>query len=499
MRITPVTRSAPVARAANAPAPAKGRWFGTLEAIVGVLIVTAISAVVPGQWGFVHVQPSPLWIVVLAIAIRYGAPSGYVAGVAAAASQCLMLWLRPEARFQGIPEHALIQPFLFIAVAVVLSHALQGQRQRIARLETANRETTDTLESVTQRYRDLHAVKKTLEKQIVGLPDSVMTLYEVAKGLETLRTDALHPAILALVERFLQTESCTLYRVTDGHVQMLAHLPSMHAINVSPLPMWDGLIEQAVRSRQIVTVRDRLLREGPEAVAKEPIVAAGPLFDANGDVIAVIAVERMPFLALAPTNLRLFRMILDWGSTALQNAARYEETQEHRLVDETTGVYIAPHTMRLVREESERSQRYRLPLSIVTMHVEWMHAVRPEMAANVLATVTAIAQLSLRTVDIIGHHPNPGTFVLILPMTDAAKAEIVVGRIEENLQGIAIRPYTDDTLLTVGFNVLTRDGEAAEPARPRIVARDGVATDEAGYEPVTILYFPEADVAAVGD
>ena len=239
------------------------------------MIVTAIGAVVPGQWGFLHIQPHPLWIVVLAIAIRYGAPSGYIAGVAAAGSQCLMLWLRPEARFQGIPEHALIQPFLFIAVAVVLSHALQGQRQRVAALEATNREAADTLETVTRRYRDVHAIKTALEKQIVGLPDSVMTLYEVAKGLETLRTDTLHPAILALVERFLQAESCTLYGVTNGRLRMLAHLPTMHAIDNSPLPLWGGLIEQAVRSRQVVTVRDRLLREGPEAVAAEPIVAAG--------------------------------------------------------------------------------------------------------------------------------------------------------------------------------------------------------------------------------
>jgi hypothetical protein len=277
---------------------------------------------------------------------------------------------------------------------------------------------------------------------------------------------------------------------------MLAHLPTSHTVTIGPVPMWDGLIQQAVQTRQVVTVRDRLVREGAAAAAAEPIIAAGSLLDRDGDVIGVIAIERMPFLALTPMNLRLFGMILDWGSSALRNAACFEQTQEHCLVDQTTGIYLSQHTTRLAREESERSQRYGLPLSIVTMQVERVSAIRPDMFANVLATVTAIAQLSLRTVDIIGHDPDPGTFVLILPMTDAVQADIVIGRIEENLRGIALYPYTDDTQLLVGFNVLTRDDVSA---RPRIVARNGFATVEPDHEPMAILRFPEASPAAAGD
>jgi hypothetical protein len=43
------------------------------------------------------------------------------------------------------------------------------------------REMRDALQALTARYTDLTAVKGKLEKQIVGLPDSIVTLYEVAK------------------------------------------------------------------------------------------------------------------------------------------------------------------------------------------------------------------------------------------------------------------------------------------------------------------------------
>lgn len=482
----------------------KWRWFGSLEALLGVAIVTGASIMIPGQWGFLHLQPHPLWIVILAIALRYGAPSGYVAGVAAAASQCVMLWSRSEAPFQSISEHDLIQPFLFVAVAIVISHALHGQRQRLTLLEGDNRATTDTLHAITQRYTEVHAVKVELEKQIVGLPDTIMTLYEMAKSLETLNIEALYPTILTLVDRFLQTESCTLYRLEAGQLRTQAHLPTTEYVNPVTMLAENALLEQVIRTRQVITVRDRLVREGPEALASEPVVAAGPLLDSDGAVIGIIAIERIPFLKLTPTNVRLFSMILDWGATALQTATEYERTHERSLVDDTTGVYVAAHTMRLVREESLRSQRYQLPLSLVTMRVEHLHAIRADMLANVLTTVTEVARLSLRTVDIIGHHQIPGMFILILPMTDAEQANVVATRISDNIRAIGVHPYLTSRPLAVQVSVLTRDAEvnARVTQLPRVATYEEVAeTDAATHALAPLLFFPDdpSSSTAAGD
>ncbi len=478
------------------------RWLGSAEAIIGVTLIALVGALIPGQWQFTQVQPHPLWIVVLAIAIRYGAPSGYVAGGAAAASLSLALWLRPEARFAPIPAHDLIQPFLFVAVAVVVSHAIQGRRQRLADLEAAHHAAADTLRTVTERYATLTEVKAELEKQIVGLPDSVMTLYEVAKHLETLDADALHPAILALVARFLQTDSCTLYRVDGARLRLLAHLPTDDA-GATHAHAPDGVIAEAIRTGRVITVRDRLVRGGPAALATEPVIAAGPLRDGDGAVIGVVAIERLPFLQLTPTNIRLFGMILDWGSAALGNADQYARTHARRLVDETTGAYLPAHAMRIVCEESLRSERYGTPLAIVTMHIKDLAAVRAEVRADVLATAVAVAQLSLRAMDIIGHHPQPGIFLLILPMTETAQAEKVVARIRENIGALALQPYHDRRTLAVRFDILAREGAAdvAETAQAGLHALPSHDATSDTDRPAALLHFPmrEPDAITAGD
>ena len=59
--------------------------LGIAEALAGALFITVLGVVLHGHWGLLDVQPYPFWILVIAIAMRYGATPGYVAaGVASA-------------------------------------------------------------------------------------------------------------------------------------------------------------------------------------------------------------------------------------------------------------------------------------------------------------------------------------------------------------------------------------------------------------------------------
>jgi hypothetical protein len=67
-------------------------WEGTrrirgvevAQATMGVCAITALGVALPG--GLFDIQPHPLWLLVLALSIRYGNPSGCVAGSLAARS-----------------------------------------------------------------------------------------------------------------------------------------------------------------------------------------------------------------------------------------------------------------------------------------------------------------------------------------------------------------------------------------------------------------------------
>ncbi len=486
---------------------AQRRTVEGAEAVIGIAIVSAISIVVPGQWGFLDWAPHPLWIIVLAISIRYAAPAGYIAGILATVSQVLLLWFRPEARFHAISEHDLVQPFLFVVVGMLVSYAVQGQRQRLADVEGQVEEADKNLRTVTGAYQTVRTAQLELEKQIVGQSASITTLYRIAKQLETLHLNELYPAILDLVERFLECQACAIYLADGEQFRLRAGIPESVFGRRSSVGLNDGLIGQAIREQRVVTIRDRLLQSGPALLSDEPALIAGPLIAANGKVRGVIVVERLPFLKFTPATVGLFSIILDWASTALANASLHEETRERLIDDEITGAYRAAHTMRLMHEHMQRSHRYHVPVSIIIAHINGFATTDPAIRAESARAVVTTLRQGLRSVDIIGHHPDPDRLILILPMTDRQNAEIACARMANDLSTAPMTVAGLNHRLDVRFAIVACSGamtapesvlaEASTFLAPRPTTDDG--DQPSNSVPLMHLRVPDDVQIAAGD
>lgn len=424
------------------------------EAVLGVAMIVVASLLIPGQWGFLGWEPHPLWIVVLAIAIRYAAPAGYIASILAAISEVVLLWLRPGARFNPIPEHNLVTPFLFVVVGVLISRAVQSRRQRLRELEQQMTEADRKVQSATDAYLAMRTTKLELEKQIIGQPTSIAALSRIAKCLESLRVSDLYPAVLGLVERFLECQACALYLMENGELRLRVGAPDALSERRALWSLDEGLVGQALRERRVVTVRDRLLQSGPIVLSDETALMAGPLVDPDGEVTGIVVIERLPFVKFTPATVSLFTIILDWASTALANATTHERTRARLIEDEATGAFTATHMLRSIHEHLHRVRRYRIPVSVVVVRIADAAAVTPTARAEIPRRLIATMRRRLRAADIIGHHPDPDTFILILPMTGRGKARVAAARIIRDVQALGIRPYGTDRLLAIRLTII---------------------------------------------
>ncbi|HKO23618.1 MAG TPA: GAF domain-containing protein, partial [Chloroflexota bacterium] len=200
----------------------------------------------------------------------------------------------------------------------------------------------ETLQELSERYRATLDVKAELEKRIIDQPTSIATLYTVAKKLTTLQTSALYPAIMDLVVTCLEAEACALYLQDDRQLRLQAGRPEIWPGRPEVCGADADLIGQVLAERRVVTIRDRVLALGPALAAREAVLLAGPLLDPSGQVAGVVVVERLPYLRLTPTTVHLFELILDWASTALHNAALYEQTPKRTGEEDDGGVYTSP-------------------------------------------------------------------------------------------------------------------------------------------------------------
>jgi hypothetical protein len=415
-----------------------------LDTWLGVVIVVGAGLVIPGQWGLLHLQPHPLWFVVLAVALRYGAPAGYGAGGLAGVSYGLLVWLQPEARFQPLGQDDLLRAYLLFATGVLVSDAVRGARQRFVRLEEKYQKVAETLQEVTERYRATLDVKAELEKRIIDQPASIATLYTMAKKLTTPQASALYPAILDLVVTFLEAEACALYLQDNRHLRLRAGRPEIWPGRPEVYSAQTDLIGQVLAERRVVTIRDRVLAVGPSLGAREAVLMAGPLLDPNGQVTGVVVVERLPYVRLTPTNVQLFELILDWASTALHMATLCEQSRDRTGEEDDSGAHAATRTMQLLQVEFLRARRYHLPLSVIVVQVG-------NVPAAELARLMMVCRHHLREVDVIGHLPEPGHLMLILPLTPLDDARVAAQRIGDQLQ--AHRDQIDNHLPAMRFGI----------------------------------------------
>jgi GGDEF domain-containing protein len=464
------------------PGARRTRTSECVEAVAGVLLVTAIGLALPGHWGLLDVQPHPYWLVVLAIGVRYGLPAGYVAGGLSAASYLALSWFAPRERATPFGAHDLLQPLLLLAGAVVIGEIAEARRRRLVEAERVGAETSAALDEALTRYRATLEVKSELEKRIVGQPASVMTLYETAKQLETLDRARLYPAILNLLTTVVGVEACALYVRNPDGFRLHSALPASGAQRALTLDTSEGVIAQSIRERRLVTVRDRLRADGPAGLADEPALMAGPLLDHAGELSGLVVVEKLPFLKFSPTSVRLCNLILDWASTALQNATLYEDTLVRAVDHDLTGAFTPQHTLKVLRDELLRARRYGLPFAVVVIQAQGLAEASGARHDDLLRALGQAFRACLRSVDIIGHHAEPDTFVLALPVTPLEGARVIAERVADELrmQGlsalslrIGLTSYAGETTRSEVFD--SGSGAFLQRAAPALDTPDNAA------------------------
>lgn len=312
--------------------------IGTVEALIGIVALTIVGFVVPGHWGLLDIQPHPLWIVVIAIAVRYGAASGYIAGAVSAASYTLFLCVDPHLGLHPPGTQQMIQPFLLLAGGIVVGELTRSQHRRLVTVQQFYQQASKASHALAQQQQALAETNAELERRIMNQSSSLLTLHRVARTLNVLHVEAIYPAILDVVSHVLEAESCALYLWRDGQLQLHNDRPTSR---FPPRPLvWNattGVIGRAVRENRIVTIHDRLMDEDSQVVADEPAMMAGPLVGRDTQILGIVVVEHLPFEKLNRASIRTFQILLDWSSAALANARVVEELQQNAVGGHSSG------------------------------------------------------------------------------------------------------------------------------------------------------------------
>jgi diguanylate cyclase (GGDEF)-like protein/PAS domain S-box-containing protein len=138
------------------------------------------------------------------------------------------------------------------------------------------------------------------------------------------------------------------------------------------------------------------------------------------NLIGMLALDSQKPAKFNQDHARLASAFADQVVIALENARLFEETRRLAITDSLTNLFNRRHFMDLARREFERARRYKTPLSIIMLDIDFFKKINDTyghlVGDQVLQTTAYICRKNLRTVDIMGRYGGE-EFVIMLPET----------------------------------------------------------------------------------
>jgi polysaccharide biosynthesis protein PelD len=435
-------------------APAVPRPYAILETIAFVAAMLAVTMTAfRDDPLLLHAGFPWIWFVPLIVALRYGTLLGVLAG-----AMLLGIW-------QLAYPHGSPWPSMFfvggLLQTILIGHFGDTWGVRAERARSINDYLNDRLVAITNSHYLMRLSHERLEKDLLAKPttlrDSIAELrrLSIEHGLPTpgARPDnaGLRGAngLLDYVAQACQIEAAGLYPVTTkGKVGTEALARIGDSFDFDPA---DELVLHAIRTMAVAHLRSE---DAP--VAHTKYVVCAPLVSADGDLLAVLVVKRMPFLSLNFDNLQLLLVLLAYYADGVAHSMVVQ-----RILDTVPG---CPYEFALDLARLGRLQQgAKIDSSLVALSFPrseegdslFEHVVRRRRSLDVL--------WALRT-------PAHSVLVNLMPATDTTGIDGYLERIEA---GLSAQFDTDLEHAHVGAHTLHLDGVEPGPALLRLLQRSG--------------------------
>lgn len=291
-----------------------------LETVVITLFAIAMGIVFQHDNPFQISGEFPwIWLAPVLVALRYGVAPGFVSSLILIAAWKLMDHLAET--HASFPEQFFLGGLIVVMICGEFSAAWSA---RLRRAEETNHYLDERLGRITLRHLLLRLSHDRMEQEILTKP---VTLRDALSGLRVLTSEQSNSqmpassALLQLLTQYCQLESAAIFIAdADGTYTRASAVGSPPALRGS-----DPLLCYALEHKSLahLLVEDVVDKELPS-----PYLVVAPILTSDGESLGVLAVDRMPFLALNEENLQMLSVMLGYYADCVSEAEGTRRFQE---------------------------------------------------------------------------------------------------------------------------------------------------------------------------
>ncbi len=440
------------------------------ETLVGLVLLLTINLVLlPGKPAFEGVNPNPLWIIVLAIPIRYGRRGAIFAGIASAAvflSQ--YIWMRGlDAIYDDL--WILRFPIMFVLIGFILGEVktvfMLREDYLTSRVEELQNE-NERLSKENEIVKEAHSI---LTANVATKQDTITILNEITARLKSYDADVIYKGILEGFRDDLGAEECSFYVAEGDDLRLHCSIgwkdyqrrPDQYKIG-------QGLIGASAKALQVMSIKDfifrKRLREHEETDIMGDTILAIPVVGIDDRLYGVASIESMPLMKLTDTTVQTARVVCELAASSLNNAYAFKAMEEIQIRDRRFNVYRYHYFLARANEEFLRSTNYMLPLSAMAFKWPRLKGLSDASQAPLIESIITVLKARLRAFDVLAVGPDEKTpLVLLLATTSGPQAEDIkqkmIAHIKEyELSGVLAEGPIEETIVTAAYNPHTMSG-----------------------------------------
>jgi diguanylate cyclase (GGDEF)-like protein len=185
--------------------------------------------------------------------------------------------------------------------------------------------------------------------------------------------------------------------------------------------------------------------------------------DAGSERMAVLVLgSRISNKGYARAELELAGTLSFAAAIALKNSELVEQLHSAATTDELTGLYNRRALEERLAAEISRSLRHQLHTSVLLLDLDRFKVVNDTMGHaagdRLLVLVSNVLRQQARALDVVGRLGGD-EFLVILPMTKPAEAQVFVSRVQASLDALArTHPEFGHSTLSIGIAESPRHG-----------------------------------------
>jgi len=336
----------------------------------------------------------------------------------------------------------------------------------------------DTLEVIANQAAIAIENANLLDKSQTTLAETQM-LYRVAQSL--IQAETLNDVLQSLVDniaQYLPAHLAAINILDLGKREITNFVVSGMDIEDDDKSdfdeLMDGLTGWALRELETAVLPKGILDPRESAAGQKHKTDAGygaivivPLAHRGTVLGSMSVINRDDQPDFTQRDIGIMETVANQAAIAIENAQLFEEIQWLATTDALTGTHNRRNLFELGRLEIERARRYKHPLSVIMLDIDYFKRVNDTyghgVGDQVLHSLAQECLDSLREFDILGRYGGE-EFAVILPETDCADACKTAERLRLRIEEKPFITTHGELSLTISLGVAELDDDIPDLA-----------------------------------